>query len=219
MAVKNILYLDIETQNLFDHVGGRGEDIGHWLDPEFKFTQEGVLKLKFGIGATYDNQGLVFWADPGELLAYLLDPSVDQIVHFNGNSFDVPMLIAQLEPPIKTPAGHTFSESFQQCFTELGSKSLDLLAEIERVLNYRISLDSIMQGTLQKKKTMSGADWWPAYISGDIIRQTLATNYLMADVLDLYKIHGIIAELGQLAFINKQGQREVFTINLDPIPF
>ena len=221
MAVPNIVYLDTETKNLFDDVGGRGVDIKHWLSDDIVLTSEGILKLAFGIAATYDNEGLRFWSDPAELLGYLLDEKVDHIVHFNGTTFDIPMILAQVDPPKIEGGKAIFSESFQMCYDLIGTKSTDILVKCEEVLGHRISLDSIIQGCFGRSKIMSGADWWKYYTSGDILKQTTAVNYLIGDVLDLYKIHSIGLELGQLAFTDSGGKKNSFKVEFKPddVPF
>ena len=214
MPVPNICYLDSETRDLFDDVGGRGEDVGHWLSDDFKFSSSGIFNLSFGMAATYDNAGLRFWLDPLELIQFLVDDSIDMIVTFNGDSFDFPMILSQVEKPEKVSGAWQFSEGFQTFYTMLGKKSVDVLVECEKVLGHRVKLDQLIQAMFGKRKEMDGADWWKFYTSGDLEKNTKAVNYLIADVLDLYKIYAVAHEMGKLAYMDNVGQARPFDIKI-----
>ncbi len=215
--VANVVYLDSETKNLFDDVGGRGRDIAHWLSDEFILTQEGVCKLAFGIASTYDNRGMKFWHDPSELLEFLMSEEVDVIITFNGEAFDFPMIISQLAPPEEKDGKLILPEPFQEIYSRIGEKSLDLMVKIEEVLGHRISLDSIKTAMFNETKTASGADFWKMFTSDDITKRIAAINYLMADVLDMYRIFGVAHELGQLAYLNQASQVTIFDIKLPDV--
>jgi DEAD/DEAH box helicase domain-containing protein len=66
-------------------------------------------------------------------------------VTFNGDHFDIPLL----------------NKYYSGDLTKI--KSLDLLAEVKKVLGRRIKLDTVAEATLGKKKTGHGMDaimWW-----------------------------------------------------------
>ena len=69
----------------------------------------------------------------------------DMFVTFNGDHFDIPLL----------------NKYYSGDLTKI--KSLDLLAQVKKVLGRRIKLDTIAEATLGKKKTGHGLDaivWW-----------------------------------------------------------
>jgi DEAD/DEAH box helicase domain-containing protein len=69
----------------------------------------------------------------------------DMLVTFNGDHFDIPLL----------------NKYYSGDLTKI--KSLDLLAEVKKVLGRRIKLDTLAEATLGKKKSGHGLDaivWW-----------------------------------------------------------
>ena len=81
--------------------------------------------------------------------------------------------------------------------------TLDMLAEIKKILGYRVSLDNLAQATLGAKKSADGLQalrWWKEGKVDEIAK------YCRQDVAvtrDLY-LHG--QEHGYLLFTNKAGQ-------------
>ena len=69
----------------------------------------------------------------------------DMLVTFNGDHFDIPLL----------------NKYYSGDLTKI--KSLDLLAEVKKVLGRRIKLDTLAEATLGRKKSGHGLDaivWW-----------------------------------------------------------
>ena len=120
----NIVYFDLESQKLFEEVGGRD-----------------ASKLLLACGVTWSterNDFAVYWEkDAAALVAEL--KSADRVVGFNIISFDYEVL----KP-------YTPNENFR------AFRSTDMLLDIFRTLNFRLSLDSIAKATLAAKKTADG---------------------------------------------------------------
>src|SRR5215211_2004645 len=120
----NIVYFDLESQKLFEEVGGRDAS---WL------------LLACGVTwSTVRNDFAVYWEkDAPALIAEL--KSADRVVGFNIMSFDYEVL----RPYARNENFRTF-------------RSTDMLQDIFRTLNFRLSLDSIAKATLGANKTADG---------------------------------------------------------------
>src|SRR5512138_3311004 len=112
----NIVYFDLESQKLFEEVGGRD-----------------ASRLLLACGVTWSterNDFAVYWErDAAALVAEL--KSADRVVGFNIINFDYEVL----KP-------YTPNENFRSF------RSTDMLLDIFRILNFRLSLDSIAKATL-----------------------------------------------------------------------
>ncbi|MFI5342511.1 MAG: ribonuclease H-like domain-containing protein, partial [Candidatus Methylomirabilales bacterium] len=102
---------------------------------------DNIRAFGLSVAVTWDEaNGYREWYEPdagrliGELRAF------DRIVTFNGLRFDLEVLSAYGD------------------VGELHGKSLDLLQDLKRRLGFRVSLQSLGQATLGKKKTASGLE-------------------------------------------------------------
>src|SRR5512147_2848577 len=134
----NIVYFDLESQKLFQEVGGRDAS---------------QLLLACGVTwSTVRNDFAVYWEkDATALVAEL--KSADRVIGFNIISFDYEVL----KP-------YTPNENFRSF------RSTDMLADIFRTLNFRISLDSIAKASLGAKKTADGVQSVEWFKNGEMDR-------------------------------------------------
>ena len=120
----NIVYFDLESQKLFEEVGGRE-----------------ASKLLLACGVTWSterNDFAVYWEkDAATLVAEL--KAADRVIGFNIISFDYEVL----KP-------YTPNENFRSF------RTTDMLQDVFRTLNFRLSLDSIARATLGATKTADG---------------------------------------------------------------
>ncbi len=136
---------------------------------------DNIRAFGLSVAVTWDEaNGYREWYEPdagrliGELRAF------DRLVTFNGLRFDLEVLSAYGD------------------VRELHGKSLDLLQDLKRRLGFRVSLQSLGQATLGKKKTASGLEavkWWR---SGDPVLRQRVVEYCRMDVEILREVvaHG-----------------------------
>jgi DEAD/DEAH box helicase domain-containing protein len=136
---------------------------------------DNIRAFGLSVAVTWDEaNGYREWYEPdagrliGELRAF------DRLVTFNGLRFDLEVLSAYGD------------------VRELHGKSLDLLQDLKRRLGFRVSLQSLGQATLGKKKTASGLEavkWWR---SGDPVLRQRVVDYCRMDVEILREVvaHG-----------------------------
>jgi hypothetical protein len=218
MAIPNIVFYDTETKFVSsDFPDGWGLSIPDWRNPAKELSTTSILRMEFGVAATYDNKNIKLWHDPTELLIYLLSPGVDAIVSFNGERFDFPMQIASIDPESFDFAKMEFSDSFKEVYLQLASKSIDILSHVERVLGHRISLAQIVIALEDSPKIADGTQFWKLFNSPEPVERVLATNYVLDDVIRLQKIYAIAHEFGMLAFRDNLGTTRKFEIKLPSI--
>jgi len=115
----NLVFFDLETQKLFQEIGGR--------DPG---------KLLFACGVTFStakNDFSVYWENQVQALVDELQ-SADKVIGFNIREFDY----AVLRP-------YTPNINFNTI------KTLDLMLDLSRTLNFRLPLDSLAQESRRVK--------------------------------------------------------------------
>lgn len=121
-----ILFFDLETQRLFQDVGGPGH----------------VAELGLAVGVVYSSLSGRFESyyekQATQLVRRLREASL--VVGFNVVRFDYRVL----EPYAESEGGLA------------GVPTLDMLLELERVLGHRISLDALAKATLGSAKTADG---------------------------------------------------------------
>ena len=132
--MKNIVYFDLETQNLFQDVGGDR-------------SAATIAKLKLSIGVTYSTKegtyGIWHEGTVDRMIQQLT--RADLVVGHNILGFDYPVLSAY--------SPYDFSQI----------PTLDTCDDIFRTRNARISLDSLAKATLGVSKIAEGTDavkWW-----------------------------------------------------------
>lgn len=141
------IVLDLETQNLFQDVGGRGKN----------------HLLKVSVCGIYDyakDKYLMYEESELPKLAPLLQ-TADQIIGYNIKNFDFEVIQPYLN------------------FNIFEIPYLDILEEIEKVLGYRIKLESVAQGTLGTGKSGDGKEAVLYFRNG---RMDLLKKYCQDDV-------------------------------------
>ena len=122
----NIVYFDLESQKLFEEVGGRD-----------------ASKLLLACGVTWStarNDFAVYWEkDAAALVAEL--KAADRVIGFNIVNFDYEVL---------KPYAPTDAYAFR------AFRTTDMLADIFRTLGFRLSLDSLAKACLGTTKTADG---------------------------------------------------------------
>ncbi|MBM3212875.1 helicase, partial [Candidatus Poribacteria bacterium] len=134
----NIVYFDLETQKLFDEVGGRAN----------------IDKLKLAVAVTYSikraDYSIYLEKDVEALINELV--SADIVIGFNIKAFDYVVLspyVKKFESLWKIP-------------------SIDMMEHIYRALGFRVSLDSLAEATLGEGKIADGLQSVQWFRSGQI---------------------------------------------------
>ena len=174
----NIVYFDLESQKLFQEVGGR--------DPS---------KLLLACGVTWStdrNDFAVYWEkDVKDLIVEL--KSADKVVGFNIVNFDYQVL----KP-------YTPNENFRSF------RSVDMLQDIYRTLNFRISLDSIAKATLGATKTADGIKSVEWFRIGELDK---VAEYCKADVDITRRVHEFGRNNGFVYYYSKLGSKLKVSVN------
>ena len=122
----NIVYFDLETQKLFQDVGGRAN----------------IHLLKLAVGVTYstdrEDYAVYLEEDADALIEELI--SADVVIGFNTKSFDYIVL-------------STYAKEGVSLWK---IKSVDMMEHIHRALGFRASLDSLASATLGETKSADG---------------------------------------------------------------
>lgn len=145
------------------------------------------------------SEGIKVWFENEieELVKYLL--SYDILVGFNNKYYDNSIINNYL------PGSSD----------ELNKKSFDILEYVEGVIGTRVSLDSIAQATLNKKKVGNGEDaikWWYQR------KRDLVINYCREDVLITNEIYQFLKKNNYL-YYNKFGvSKKIFFEYENPTP-
>lgn len=174
----NIVYFDVETQKLFEEVGGRD-----------------ASKLLLACGVTWStarNDFAVYWEkDAAALVAEL--KSADRVVGFNSISFDYEVL----KP-------YAPSENFRTF------RSTDMLQDIFRTLNFRLSLDSIARATLGTTKTADGVQSVEWFRNGELDK---IAEYCKADVDITRRVYEFGRDNGFVRYYSKLGSKLKVVVN------
>jgi DEAD/DEAH box helicase domain-containing protein len=174
----NIVYFDLESQKLFQEVGGR--------DPS---------KLLLACGVTWSTARedfAVYWErDAGALVEEL--KSADKVVGFNIIHFDYQVL-----------RPYAPNENFR------AFRSVDMLQDIYRALNFRLSLDSIAKATLGATKTADGLQSVQWFRDGELDR---VAEYCKADVDITRRVYEFGRENGYVNYYSKLGSKLKVAVN------
>lgn len=174
----NIVYFDLESQKLFQEVGGRD-----------------ASKLLLACGVTWStarNDFAVYWEkDAPALIAEL--KAADRVVGFNIMNFDYEVL-----------RPYAPKENFRIF------RSTDMLQDIYRALNFRISLDSIAKATLGANKTADGIMSVEWFRNGELDK---VAEYCKADVDITRRVHEFGREHGFVYYYSKLGSKLKVAVN------
>ena len=174
----NLVYFDLESQKLFNEVGGRD-----------------ASRLLLACGVTWSterNDFAVYWEkDAGALIAEL--KSADRVIGFNIMHFDYEVL--------RPYAPNVNFRSF---------RSIDMLQDIQRILNFRLSLDSIARATLGTTKTADGLQSVEWFREGELEK---VAEYCKSDVDITRRVHEFGREHGFVYYYSKLGSKLKIPVN------
>lgn len=174
----NIVYFDLESQRLFEEVGGRD-----------------ASKLLLACGVTWSttrNDFAVYWEkDVAALLTEL--KTADRVIGFNIHKFDFEVL-----------RPYAPNENFRAIH------STDMLQDIYRTLNFRLSLDSIARATLGTSKTADGAKSVEWFRIGELDK---VAEYCKADVDITRRVYEFGREHGFVHYYSKLGSKLRVAVN------
>lgn len=174
----NDVFFDLETQKLFEEVGGR--------DP-------GKLLLACGvIYSTARNEFSVFWERDAQALIDELK-SADRVIGFNIRDFDYEVL---------RPYSPTFN------FASL--RTLDLLLDLRRILNFRLPLDALARACLGETKTADGVQSVEWFRAGE--REKVA-EYCKADVDITRRVYEFGRDNGFVHYYSRLGSKLKVAVN------
>lgn len=152
-------------------------------------------KLLLACGVTWSterNDFAVYWEkDAQSLIAEL--KSADRVIGFNIINFDYQVL----KP-------YAPNENFR------AFRSTDMLQDIYRALNFRLSLDSIAKATLGATKTADGFQSVAWFRSGELDK---VAEYCKADVDITRRVHEFGRENGFVNFYSKLGSKLKVAVN------
>jgi len=169
----NYVFFDLETQNLFDDVGGRDH----------------IDKLKVACGVTWSTQKndfTVYWEnDVPALIAEL--KSATKVVGFNLLGFDYRVL-QPYAPDVRFASITT----------------LDMLAEVHKLLGFRLSLDTIASASLGAHKTADGLQSVKWFRAGELDK---VAEYCKADVDITRRVYEFGRDNGYIFYKSKLGSK------------
>jgi DEAD/DEAH box helicase domain-containing protein len=174
----NIVYFDLESQKLFQEVGGR--------DPS---------RLLLACGVTWStarDDFAVYWERDVQALVDELK-SADRVVGFNIFNFDYQVL-----------RPYAPNENFRSF------RSVDMLQDIHRALNFRLSLDSIAKATLGATKTADGLQSVQWFRNGELEK---VAEYCKADVDITRRVYEFGRENGYVNYYSKLGSKLKVAVN------
>jgi DEAD/DEAH box helicase domain-containing protein len=169
----NLVFFDLESQNLFEDVGGR----------------ENIEKLRVACGVTWSTQRndfAVYWEkDIPALLEEL--KSATKVIGFNLRGFDY-LVLQPYAPDMR--------------FASL--PTLDMLLDLQKILGFRISLDSIASASLGAAKTADGVQSVKWFREGELDK---VAEYCKADVDITRRIYEFGCDNGHIFYKSKLGSK------------
>jgi DEAD/DEAH box helicase domain-containing protein len=174
----NIVYFDVESQKLFEEVGGRD-----------------ASRLLLACGVTWStsrNDFAVYWEkDAAALVAEL--KSADRVVGFNVIHFDYEVL-----------RPYARNENFR------AFRTTDMLVDIYRTLNFRLSLDSIARATLGTTKTADGIKSVEWFRNGELDK---VAEYCKSDVDITRRVYEFGRDNGFVHYYSRLGSKLKVQVN------
>ena len=174
----NIVYFDIESQKLFNEVGGRD-----------------ASKLLLACGITWStarNDFAVYWEkDAPALIAEL--KAADRVVGFNIIGFDYEVL----KPYAPGENFRTF-------------RTTDMLQDIYRTLQFRLSLDTIARATLGITKSADGIQSVEWFRNGELDK---VAEYCKSDVDITRRVYEFGRDNGFVHYYSKLGSKLKVAVN------
>ena len=174
----NIVYFDLESQKLFNEVGGRD-----------------ASRLLLACGVTWStarNDFAVYWENDATALVAELK-SADRVVGFNIIGFDYEVL----KPYARNENFRTF-------------RTTDMLQDIYRTLQFRLSLDTIARATLGITKTADGIQSVEWFRNGELDK---VAEYCKSDVDITRRVHEFGRDNGFVHYYSKLGSKLKVAVN------
>jgi len=174
----NIVYFDVESQKLFEEVGGRYPS-----------------KLLLACGVTWStakNDFSVYWEKDANALIEELK-SADHVIGFNIINFDYEVL-----------------RPYAQNVNFRAIRSTDMLQDIYRALNFRLSLDSIAKATLGTTKSATGLQSVTWFRNGELDK---VAEYCKADVDITRRIYEFGRDNGFVHYYSRLGSKLKVAVN------
>lgn len=169
----NYVFFDLESQNLFEDVGGRGN----------------IDKLKVACGVTYStekNDFTVYWEQDVPALINELK-SATKVIGFNLLGFDY-LVLKPYSPETRFASIPT----------------LDLLLDLQKILGFLISLDTIASATLGATKTADGIQSVQWFRNGELDK---VAEYCKADVDITRRVYEFGRDKGYIFYKSKLGSK------------
>ena len=169
----NLVFFDLESQNLFDDVGGR----------------ENIDKLRVACGVTWSTQKndfSVYWEKDVPALIDELR-SATRVIGFNLKGFDY-LVLQPYAPEIR--------------FASIST--LDMLLELQKILGFRISLDSIANASLGATKTADGIKSVEWFRAGELDK---VAEYCKADVDITRRVYEFGRDNGHIFYKSRLGSK------------
>ena len=174
----NILFFDLETQKLFQEVGGRD-----------------ASKLRLACGVTYstDKKGFtVYWERDAQALVDELK-AADKVIGFNIREFDYEVL-----------------QPYTPAFNFASLRTLDLMIDLSRILNFRLPLDSLAKASLGAEKTADGIQSVEWFRQGEMDK---IAEYCKADVDITRRVYEFGRDNGFVYYYSKLGSKLKVNVN------
>ena len=175
----NYVYFDLESQNLFQDVGGR-ENIGE-------------LKVACGVTwSTEKNDFSVYWEKDVPALIEELK-SATKVIGFNLRGFDY--LVLQPYAP-------------QMRFASV--PTLDMYFDLQKILGFSLSLDSVASATLGATKSADGIKAVEWYRAGELDK---VAEYCKMDVDITRRVFEFGRDNGHVFYRSKLGSKLKVAVN------
>ncbi len=169
----NLVFFDLETQNLFQDVGGRSN----------------IEKLRVACAITWSsekNDFSVYWEqDVPALISEL--KSATKVIGFNLRGFDYQVL-----------------QPYSSDTRFASIPTLDLLLDLQKLLGFSISLDSIASATLGATKTADGVQSVEWFRAGELEK---VAEYCKADVDITRRVYEFGRDNGHIFYRSKLGSK------------
>ena len=169
----NLVFFDLESQNLFQDVGGR----------------ENIEKLRVACAVTWSTQTndfSVYWEKDVPALIEELK-SATKVIGFNLRGFDY-LVLQPYAPEIR--------------FASL--PTLDMLLDLQRILGFRVSLDSVASASLGANKTADGVQSVEWFRAGELNK---VAEYCKADVDITRRVYEFGRDNGHIFYRSKLGSK------------
>ena len=173
----NLVFFDLETQKLFQEVGGRD-----------------ASKLRLACGVTYSTDKKRLHGLLGTLCKALVDElkSADKVIGFNIREFDYVVL-----------------RPYAPAFNFASLRTLDLLIDLSRILNFRLPLDSLARASWvgENADGIQSVEW---FRQGEMDK---IAEYCKADVDITRRVYEFGRDNGFVYYYSKLGSKLKVNVN------